>query len=245
MESGDWMRGRLFPLRSDLSPDGKWLVYLAMPDRGSWTFNAVSAPPSLAVATRWETYGTYFGGGLWRSASELAINIDRSCGNTALPQLEFRHGSALAAKLAETVRFSVLDPLGFMEDEGVLYQRLERDGWKWVTPAGGDEQKARLTADRSARAEFLRRPTDAHPTLRLVELPYDKGRHYRFLLDEIPELLDERVQWACYDFSGALLFARDGVLERRTLDQLNGRSQEPPFRFDLNPLKPPAKSRGV
>ena len=272
VESGDWMRGRLFPLRCDFSPDGNWLVYLTMTRRG-WcafpnnpdaepTFNAVSRPPSLKVAAKWRNEGTWFGGGLWRTSSSLEINIDRMCGNMSLPQIHFREGSADAEELASTVKMEVLDPRGFGEDEGVLYWRLERDGWRWVTPgsyAEFDRQRrprqqpsdsetvAEFLSDAAeplkskSQVEFAIRPSKDHPTLRLVQLPYNQGRHFRFSLDAMPELLDDRVQWACYDATASLLFARDGVLERRTLDQLNGRSQEPPFRFDLNPLKPPAK----
>ena len=51
VEEGQWLRGRVFAKRSDLSPDGRLMVYVAAGDRlrgpGSWT--AVSRPPDLAA----------------------------------------------------------------------------------------------------------------------------------------------------------------------------------------------------
>jgi hypothetical protein len=256
------MRGRLFPHRCDLSPDGKWFVYLAMPERGCDTFNAVSRPPRLIVAAQWKTYGTWFGGGLWRSSSELAVNIDRSCGNTSLPTIQYRRGSADAEDLARTVKLDVLDPHGFGEDEGILYQRLERDGWKWVTPADIDARKRQLltwkassesenlsdvsavTAARLQKepdAEWSLRPSPQHPTLRLVQRPYDNGRHFRFSLDDLPGILDEQVHWACYDSTGALLVSRRGWIHRWTLDELLDQRAQPGFSMDLNPLAPPPR----
>src|SRR5919198_4444283 len=48
---GQWLRGRIYERRSDLSPDGKHLIYFAMNGRwnseakGSWT--AISRAPYL------------------------------------------------------------------------------------------------------------------------------------------------------------------------------------------------------
>src|SRR5688500_14916743 len=52
---GQWMRGRIYERRSDLSPDGKHLIYFAMNGRwqsttkGSWT--AISRAPYLHAVT--------------------------------------------------------------------------------------------------------------------------------------------------------------------------------------------------
>ena len=34
LEHGSWFSGKLYPMRCDLSFDGKWMVYLAMGDNG-------------------------------------------------------------------------------------------------------------------------------------------------------------------------------------------------------------------
>ncbi|MFZ6639986.1 hypothetical protein ACO0LL_09625 [Undibacterium sp. TC4M20W] len=67
-QSGAWMRGRLYPQRCDLSPDGELLLYFVLQARpwrkdykSSWT--AVSRLPWLHALGLWPEGGTWGGGG--------------------------------------------------------------------------------------------------------------------------------------------------------------------------------------
>jgi hypothetical protein len=60
------------------------------------------------------------------------------------------------------------------------------------------------------------------------------GRTFRFALDGSPALLGTTVQWACWDSVGGLLVAREGTLERFTLDDI--RQGHPSFRLSLDQL---------
>ena len=46
IEHGSWFRGKLYPMRCDLSWDGEWMVYLAMGSNAQ-TWNGICEPPWL------------------------------------------------------------------------------------------------------------------------------------------------------------------------------------------------------
>src|SRR5689334_22184837 len=64
---GQWMRGRIYERRCDLSPDGKYLIYFAMngkwesETKGSWT--AISRNPYLKAVTLYAKGDCWNGGG--------------------------------------------------------------------------------------------------------------------------------------------------------------------------------------
>jgi hypothetical protein len=111
---GPWFKGRLFPDRSDLSPDGRHLIYFAMAGvawavpRTGGTWTAISQLPSLKAVALWRQGDTWSGGGMFTSSRSYWLNAD-DC--TEL----IRDNSGL--------RRDPRQPIG-------LYQaRLERDGW--------------------------------------------------------------------------------------------------------------------
>src|SRR5882757_2532501 len=71
-EGGQWFRGRIYPEKCDVSPDGKLLIYFAgkfsprSAVKGySDTWTAVSRPPYLTALALWPIGGTYGGGGVF------------------------------------------------------------------------------------------------------------------------------------------------------------------------------------
>ena len=68
---GQWFRGRLYPGKCDVSPNGKLLVYFGGKFRayksGGYgdTWTAVSRPPYLTALALWPVGGTYGGGGVF------------------------------------------------------------------------------------------------------------------------------------------------------------------------------------
>lgn len=62
-EAGAWFRGRLFPQKCDLSPDGRWLAYSAHKPGADWAageiYEAVSRLPWLDALAAWEAGTTY------------------------------------------------------------------------------------------------------------------------------------------------------------------------------------------
>jgi len=83
---GQWLKGRIYERRSDLSPDGRHLIYFAMngkwesETKGSWT--AISRTPCLRAIGLWAKGDCWHGGGLFTAGKRYWIND--GCGHEAL-----------------------------------------------------------------------------------------------------------------------------------------------------------------
>src|SRR6476646_2517331 len=77
-ETGQWLGGRIYERRADLSPDGRHMIYFAMngrwssPARGSWT--AISKAPWLTAMVLMPKGDCWQGGGLFTSDSRYWVN---------------------------------------------------------------------------------------------------------------------------------------------------------------------------
>src|SRR5256885_597888 len=75
---GQWLRGRIYERRADISPDGRHLIYFAMNGKwsseakGSWT--AISRAPYLKALTLFGKGDCWNGGGLFLSKSSYWLN---------------------------------------------------------------------------------------------------------------------------------------------------------------------------
>lgn len=126
-ELGQWLKGRIYEKRADLSPDGKYLIYFAMngklgsETRGSWT--AISKAPWLKAIELYGKGDCWEGGGLFLSNSSFWLN-DRY----------FMPDNILIQSM-EVARNDSYAPEGEFgaEDTGVYYRRLIRDGWTLVS----------------------------------------------------------------------------------------------------------------
>lgn len=123
---GQWLRGRIYERRSDLSPDGKHFIYFAMngkwggPVKGSWT--AISHAPYLKALVLWPWGDCWNGGGLFLTDSRFWLN---------------NHWYDEATETVGSLRKKLVQEPGYPFDEnyggecpGVYYHRLQRDGWK-------------------------------------------------------------------------------------------------------------------
>lgn len=119
--TGQWLKGRLYERRSDLSPDGKYLIYFAMngqwgsETRGSWT--AVSRAPYLKALTLYGKGDCWSGGGLFTDRRRFWLNDG--------------HGHTEVSHSNEVIRDQEFQPdIDYGgECTGVYYLRLQRDGW--------------------------------------------------------------------------------------------------------------------
>ena len=118
---GQWLKGRIYERRCDLSPDGRYFLYFAMngkwktETRGSWT--AISIVPCLKAIGLWPKGDTWQGGGLFIDNQSYWIN-DRFQGEPLRVPTDLR-------------QVSHYDGEGIYGSEcpGVYYLRLQRDGW--------------------------------------------------------------------------------------------------------------------
>jgi hypothetical protein len=131
---GQWLYGRIYERRCDLSPDGRHLIYFAMNGRwqsrarGAWT--AISRAPHLKALSLFAKGDCWHGGGLFLDRTRYWLND--GCGHDTLRD-EARLRRAAAPPLRESYGG---------ECPGVYYLRLQRDGWRMLhtaLDAGGDQ----------------------------------------------------------------------------------------------------------
>ncbi len=200
---GQWLYGRIYERRCDLSPDGHHLIYFAMNGRwnstvkGSWT--AISRAPYLKALALFAKGDCWHGGGLFVSANEYWLND--GCGHE-----KQRDDS----RLIQAKTYPWHEAYGG-ECPGVYYVRLQRNGWamKYSAPdsAGG---QVSLFEKRVGAHWQLRKIAHAS-----VHHPVGKGCYF----DE-HELWNSRTdetiacpnwEWAEVD-GGRIVWAQDGKL---------------------------------
>lgn len=131
-EMGQWLKGRIYERRSDLSPDGKYLLYFAMngkwnsETKGSWT--AISKAPYLKAINLYKKGDCWDGGGLFLSKDSFWLN-DRYFDEDFIltESSKIRH---VKGYIPEGGYSGIVNNIYFnSEDTGVYYRRLLRDGW--------------------------------------------------------------------------------------------------------------------
>ena len=121
-EIGQWLNGRIYERRSDISPDGKYLIYFAMNGRwhskvkGSWT--AISKTPYLKALSLFAKGDCWHGGGLFFTPTEYWLNNG------------YGHETMLnSSKIKKIDKYPWHQHYGG-ECLGVYFIRLQRDGWE-------------------------------------------------------------------------------------------------------------------
>jgi hypothetical protein len=118
-ERGQWLKGRIYEHRCDLSPDGKHFLYFALNARwhqeakGSWT--ALSRAPYLKALALWPEGDTWGGGGLFLSNQKYWLT------NGPGEPLRDESGLRCIATLPA--------PISGFADRGLYFARIQRDGW--------------------------------------------------------------------------------------------------------------------
>lgn len=119
---GQWLKGRIYERRSDISPDGKYALYFAMngkwksETKGSWT--AISRVPYLKAIALFAKGDCWHGGGLWTGKNTYWLND--GYGHTKLRD---------SSSVKRDFKHSPAENYGG-ECLGVYVHRLLRDGWK-------------------------------------------------------------------------------------------------------------------
>jgi len=211
-EGGQWLRGRIYGERCDLSPDGSLFLYFATQHhkyaggyRGTWT--AISKPPYLTALALWPVGSTWCGGGIFIDNRTICLH---HCGPAeAHPNHQPPKGLRIISDFSE---------LTTKRDRKTL-ERLKARRWQMVhQPANERDLHA-----------FGRRVDDppgyhlAHPT---EDRYYLVMRDYGYIPDYYPsppiwefalgdggnntEIVLEGANWAGWDQRGRLAYVRDG-----------------------------------
>jgi hypothetical protein len=214
-EVGQWLKGRIYEKRCDLSPDGELLIYFAADFRrsiGSWS--VVSRPPFFTAFALWPKGNCWGGGGLFSSNAQLMLN-HRS------------NEMSLSPGFSVPEWFSVGhcgDWSGHGEDDPIWSSRLLRDGWKLT------KLPEKTKDDRGAKVWIEYEPPitweKAHPLwperyslrMSIMGIKEQNGPWHVIEHSVIGEKgytgVIGRSDWADWSRDGDLLFTQSGCLYR-------------------------------
>ena len=223
---GQWLYGRIYERRSDLSPDGRHLIYFAMNGRwsssvkGSWT--AISRAPYLKAVSLFAKGDCWHGGGLFQSPTRYWLN--GGCGHETLEE---------DRRLLRVSDYPWHESYGG-ECPGVYYIRLQRDGWtmKHTAPDG---QGGEVTLFEKRVNGHWRLRKQAHATL---HHPVGRGVYYdTHALHNArtgETLVKEDWEWAEVD-RGRLVWGAQGKISAGRLEASGLQGER--VLFDCYPLR--------
>lgn len=226
---GQWLKGRIYERRSDLSPDGKYLIYFAMNGKwesetgGSWT--AISKAPWLKAISLYGKGDCWEGGGLFLSNNSFWLNDRYFSAGRVLKESE---------KIRRNESYVPEGTFG-AEDTGVYYRRLIRDGWKLCGHIENGKWNAITIFEKQCPKGWIIRKK-AHEQ---VGSPKGKGCYW----DE-HELYNEesKATIACDDWEWAevdkktIVWASKGCLFRAHIDS-SLKIGDPKLLYDFNGLE--------
>ncbi len=225
-EVAQWLRGRIYERRADLSPGGDYMIYFARggrvgsPTKGSWT--AISRAPWLKAVTLHGKGDCWLGGGLFTGPRKYWLN--GACMHFPLQDS------------GETNQDQKFQPEGARGGEclSVYYPRLLRDGWTHA---------AKLSEVLYDSCDLFEKPLAHGWILRKLAhaqtgAPQGKGCYWDEHELENPRLglRLEKPAWEWAERDGeSIVWAEQGCLFRAAA--LPGGLGEPRLLLDANPLK--------
>jgi len=222
-EPGAWFRGRLFPQKCDVSPDGRWLAYSAHKPTAEWaagtTYEAISRLPWLHALAAWEAGTTYARGIRFEGDAGTSDLGPPDTGDLA-PCLA-RYG----LRLNPAAQFAVERRKGWRETDDTP-ARAPNDAWD-------ERRRVRMSKSRPGGSAVLE-VEGSYAAFRDLHGQRDPARYSLVQRDEVAVL--EEAQWADWSADGALLVAtKQGSLEAH--DWRAGRMRRI-FTQDLSGLAP-------
>lgn len=220
---GQWLKGRIYERRCDLSSDGKHFLYFAMngrwhtESRGSWT--AISRAPFLKALTFLPKGDGWHGGGLWTGVTRYWLND--GAGHQVLRS---------TSRLHRDLHWQPAADYGG-ECPGVYYPRLIRDGWTL---------KEAIPVSRNSEHVLFEKPCPHGWVLRKIAhaesgAPPGKGCYWdehvlchpatavaiAYPAWEWADLDGSRLVWAAHGQLATGRLTKQGLSETRTLIDLN------------------------
>ena len=225
---GQWIKGRVYERRSDLSADGSLFTAFVRQSNGrdlqgadSWI--AVSRPPYFSALAVWFVGGTYHTGGFFPAPDTLWTGYQQTT-----PPDRGEIPAWLTMRDARDIAY--IDRTNEWPDRTVHFNRLLRDGWELL--------------DREPLQTLWRRRHPREPfSLQMLHTfgePRRQGGRYVIhygVWDESErrEVPLGRATWADWDQRGRLVLARDGQLLQANVQtgsveliaDFNGRTPDP------------------
>ena len=219
-EAGQWLQGRVYERRCDLSPTGDRLVYFAANYRRPFqTWTAISRPPYFTALALWPKGNAWGGGGLF-SDDEHTILLNHDPSALAL---------APGFTLPSDLHVAPSGNAGMGEDDPIFSERLVRDGWMLVHEGAWQERSSNTSpmwwTCEPPETWRRRHPRSGASALQMRTLGlHERNGPWYVTSYEVVDA-DGRVKrdlgradWADWQPSGDLLFARDGGIFRLAMD---------------------------
>ena len=232
---GQWLKGRIYERRCDLSPSGDRLIYFAARWKGphqSWT--AVSRPPWLTALTLWPKGDAWGGGGLFPSENLIGLNH---------PRHQFVVDGREPPKRVKVEQYV---GRGGGEDFPIWQTRLELDGWRPTNDGSRIEHpygETKIWIEYDPPMTFARpSPRKGGPMLEM-RIRGIKERDGAWWVTDYAVVAGDEAQvlrncdWADWDRHGDLLFARDGKVFRASHRTVGGDLSRAKELIDLSGLK--------
>ncbi|GJM33053.1 MAG: hypothetical protein DHS20C18_20540 [Saprospiraceae bacterium] len=155
---GQWLKGRIYERRCDLSPHGKHFLYFAMDARRSregppcWT--AISRTPWLRAIALYGEEETWLGGGRFLDDQSYSVN-----GGVFFQTL--RESPEIKRKLPDPnlpprpISELTASPFPITGDLGVYYPRLLREGWTMTEQHKSDRNHTRDIFEKPATGGWI------------------------------------------------------------------------------------------
>lgn len=220
-EPGAWFQGRIFPRRSDLSPDGRFLCYFAHKPSATWehgeAYVALSKLPWLTALYAFGTCGT------WTRGYYFTEGNNSENPEEAVPSIPYGLSSIPVVQFANERR------RGWSE---AADSPRRASGDAWDTHRNARIQKRQPKGDRLLCVESHGWAGGEFGVDQAVD-----GLRVAYWLETTDEIQAmNHVQWADWDQDGHLLVAtRSGRLQIWNLD---GDGSTPLFDKDLSLLEP-------
>jgi hypothetical protein len=252
-ESGQWLKGRIYERRCDLSPSGEKLIYFAGNYRrknGPLTWTAVSKTPYLTALAMWPKGDAWGGGGLFESEYTILLNHPHL-------QRELAEGFKLGKNMK--VR-SFGEDAGRGEDNPIYHRRLLRDGW--ILKCDGEHRgyqnhgpvSWKFTKPRIYEKGIARKQNKYYLQMQIRGIGERQGDwyvidHEIFNEKGISVLKLARTSWADWDENRDLLYAKNGKLFRlswRSAEDFHSKPAKELIDLTEQKFKPvptPAKAR--
>jgi hypothetical protein len=204
IEHGQWIKGRVYERRSDLSADGRIFAAFvrqsgARNPAGVDSWIALSRPPSFTALAVWYVGGTYHTGAFFPEDDMLWLGFMKE----SPPDVGTKPP---ALRIAPPQPIQYVDGTGEWTERTVHFNRLLRDGWRLI--------------EREPYATFWERPhPDGTLSLSMVHVLEDFTRFggpysvdYTVTAVNGTEHSLGEATWADWDHRGRLVAAREGQL---------------------------------
>lgn len=210
---GQWLKGRIYERRSDISPDGKYLIYFAMngkwdsDTKGSWT--AISKAPHLKAIALFAKGDCWNGGGLFTGNRTYWLNNG--------------YGHEELRNTNEVNRDTTFSPETYFGGEcpGVYYPRLLRDGWKLLERNNRERWKSATIFEKALPDGWTLRKIAHEQT----NSPAGKGCYWdeHELVKESSKQIIQKPDWEWADRDQeTLVWAEKGALYRAAIAGTEG-----------------------